>query len=76
MYIHNKKYIKLVDSLVKLIFRINWAKLLFILGRGGGLVDNVLAFYSNDPCLNPAGYLNFLNRKSGHGWNAAFYGAF
>ena len=26
------------------------------LGRGGGLVVSVLAFYSDDPSLNPAGY--------------------
>ena len=31
---------------------------------GGGLVVSVLAFYSNDPSSNPAGYLNFLNEKT------------
>ena len=25
-------------------------------GRGGGLVVSALAFYSDDPSLNPAGY--------------------
>ena len=34
------------------------------LGRGGGLVVSVLAFYSHDPSLNPAGYLNFLCGKT------------
>ena len=33
------------------------------LGRGGGLVVSVLAFYSDDPSSNPAGYLNFLDEK-------------
>ena len=35
------------------------------LGGGGGLVVNVLAFYSNDPSSNPAGYvyLNLLYKK-------------
>ena len=33
-------------------------------GRDGGLVVNVLAFYSNDPSSNPAGYLNFLYKKT------------
>ena len=33
-------------------------------GRGGGgLMVSVLAFYSNDLSLNPAGYLNFSARK-------------
>ena len=27
-----------------------------LLGRGGGQVVSVLAFYSNDPSLNPADY--------------------
>ena len=27
------------------------------IGLGGGLVVSVLAFYSDDPCLIPAGYL-------------------
>ena len=30
------------------------------LGCGGGLVVSVLAFNSDDPSSNPAGYLNFL----------------
>ena len=35
------------------------------LGRGGGgLVVSVLAVYSVDPSLNPAGYLNFLYKKT------------
>ena len=33
------------------------------MGRGGGLVVSILALYSNDPSLNPAGYLNFLYEK-------------
>ena len=32
--------------------------------RGGGLVVSVLAFYSNDPSSNPAGFLNFLNENT------------
>ena len=35
-----------------------------MLGRGGGLEVNVLGFYSNDPSLNPAGYLIFLYGKT------------
>ena len=35
-----------------------------ILGRGGGLVVSTPAFYSDDPSLNPAGYLtNFQYEK-------------
>ena len=30
----------------------------------GGLVDSILAFYSNNPTSNPAGYLNFLYEKT------------
>ena len=33
------------------------------MGRVGGLVVSVLAFYSDDPSLNPAGYLSFLYEK-------------
>ena len=33
-------------------------------GRGGGLVVRILAFYSNDPSSNPAGKLNFLYEKT------------
>ena len=34
-------------------------------GCGGGLVVSVPAFYSDDPSLNPAGYLiNFLYEKT------------
>ena len=33
------------------------------LGRGGGLVVSLLAFYSDDPNSNPACYLNFLHEK-------------
>ena len=33
-------------------------------GSGGGLVVSVLAFYSDNPSLNPAGYLNFLYEKT------------
>ena len=33
-------------------------------GRGGSLVVSVLAFYSDDPSSNPAGYLNFLYEKT------------
>ena len=32
-------------------------------GRGGGLVVSILAFYSDDPSSNPAGYLIFLYEK-------------
>ena len=36
-----------------------------VLGRGGGLVVSVPAFYSDDPSSNPAGYLiNFLYKKT------------
>ena len=31
---------------------------MFYLGRGGSQLFSVLAFYSNDPSSNPAGYLN------------------
>ena len=34
------------------------------MGRGGGLVFSILAFYSGDPSSNPAGYLNFLYEKT------------
>ena len=34
------------------------------MGRGDGLVVSILAFYSNDPSSNPAGYLNFLYVKT------------
>ena len=34
------------------------------MGHGGGLVVNVLAFYSDNPSSNPVGYLNFLNKKT------------
>ena len=43
-------------------------------GCGGGLVVSFLAFYSDDPSSNPAGYLNFLYKKTkilqkrGRGW--------
>ena len=33
------------------------------IGRGGGLVVSVLAFYSDIPSLNPAGFFNFLYEK-------------
>ena len=34
------------------------------MGRGGGLVVRVTAFYSDDPSLNPADYLiNFMYIK-------------
>ena len=32
----------------------------YLMGRGGGLVVSILAFYSDDPSLNPAGNLNFM----------------
>ena len=32
----------------------------FNFGGGIGLVDSILAFYSDTPSLNPAGNLNFL----------------
>ena len=34
------------------------------MGRGGGLVVSVLAFYSNDPSSNPPVNLNFLYKKT------------
>ena len=41
------------------------AKLTCWLGRGGGLVVSIPAFYSDDPSSNPAGYLiNFLYEKT------------
>ena len=33
-------------------------------GHGGGLVVSVLAFYSDNPSSNPAGYLNFLHKNT------------
>ena len=36
----------------------------FYKGRGGGLVVSVLAFYSDYPSSNPAGYLNFMYEKT------------
>ena len=33
-------------------------------GRGGGLVVRILAFYSDNPSSNAAGYLNFLYEKT------------
>ena len=41
----------------------NWRTLPY-LGRGGGLVVSVLAFYSDDLSSIPAGYLNFLYKKT------------
>ena len=44
------------------------------LGPGGGPVVSVLAFYADNPSLIPAGYFNFLfkktkiNEKRGWGW--------
>ena len=35
-----------------------------VMGRGGGLVVNILAFYSDYPSSNPAGYLNFLYKNT------------
>ena len=35
-----------------------------IWGRGGGLVVSILAFYSSNPNLNPACYLNFIYEKT------------
>ena len=32
--------------------------------RPGSQVVGILAFYSNDPSSNPAGYLNFLYEKA------------
>ena len=37
---------------------------LTLMGRSGGLVVNVLAFYSDNPSLNPLSYLNFLYEKT------------
>ena len=34
------------------------------MGRGGGLVVSVLAFYSDDPSSNPADSLNILFEKT------------
>ena len=38
----------------------------FVLAFGAVVVNKVgvLAFYSNDPSSNPAGYLNFLYKKT------------
>ena len=33
-------------------------------GLGGGIVVSILAFYSDDPSLNLAGYLNFLHENT------------
>ena len=35
-----------------------------LVGCGGGLLVSILAFNSDDPSSNPAGYLNFLNEKT------------
>ena len=43
---------------------LSWKHSRLDLGRGGDLVVSVLAFYSNDPSSNPAGYLNFLYKKA------------
>ena len=40
--------------------RVAWLKM----GLGGDLVVSILAFYSDDPSSNPAGYLNFLYKKT------------
>ena len=37
---------------LRIFFRLNS----FLDGRGGGLVVSVLAFYSDNPSLNPAGF--------------------
>ena len=34
------------------------------MGRGGGLAVSIRAFYSYNPSSNPAGYLNFLYKKT------------
>ena len=43
-----------------------WLKLnlVYEMGRGGGLVVSILAFYSDNPSSIPAGYLNFLYEKT------------
>ena len=56
---------------------LNVVKLLFM-GRGGGQVVSVLAFYSDNPSSNPAEVYNFsiklllertkINKKRGRGW--------
>ena len=38
----------------------SWEKV----GCGSGRVVGILAFYSDDPSLNPAGSLNFLYEKT------------
>ena len=44
--------------------QLSLAKKLLLLGRGGGLVVSVLAYYSDNPSSNPAGYLNLLYKKT------------
>ena len=41
----------------------NGQKEVTYVGRGGGLVVSVLAFYSKDLSSNPAGYSHFLYEK-------------
>ena len=36
----------------------------YLMGRGGGLVVSILAFYSDNPSLNPASILIFLYKKT------------
>ena len=52
--------------------------IMLLLGRGGGQVVSVLAFYSDDPSSNPAEVYNFsvklllkrtkIKTKRGRGW--------
>ena len=39
-----------------------WGKISQV-GRGGGLVVSIFAFYSNHPSSNPAGDLHFLHKR-------------
>ena len=46
------------------------------MGRDGGLVVCILAFYSDDPSSNPAGYLNFLYEKTKRNQTESVVGPF
>ena len=55
---------QLLLAWVRLLALLSWCERLLTRVRGGGLVVRVLTFYSDDPSSNPAGYLNFLHKKT------------
>ena len=60
-HVENSWHVLLFIKLFELLAEFSHAKKI---GRGGGLVVSVHAFYSDDPSSNPAGYLNFLYEKT------------